>query len=391
MGESVVLSPVSPHFTGLCDSVRLDERVRFGSMRIVVIGLILGVLGVAIALLFGGAEPLQVGLLGVGIAMLIIGGDVLVRGAVAIADRLGVPAIIIGLTVVAFGTSAPELALNIAAAIKGNDELSFGNIIGSNIANIGLILGLSAMVLPLKVNNSVVKRELPLMLIATVLTASLAVFPFDSGEWNHGVLSRIDGVILLAGFVVTMLMIFWSARNPAASGGPEIEAEFAELREAAKRQPVWRGVIFVLLGLAALVAGGRVSEGAATSIAAAMGMSDEMIGLTVVAIATSLPELATSLAAIRRGQVDIAVGNVVGSNLFNLLLVLGVTSVIAPVDVPGGGYAALSVMLVLSFLLVPMSMTFGRTVSRLEGLTLLVVYLGYMAWTVNDALSASGA
>lgn len=391
MGESVVLSPVSPHFTGLHDSVRLDERVRFGSMRIVVIGLILGVLGVAIALLFGGAEPLQVGLLGVGIAMLIIGGDVLVRGAVAIADRLGVPAIIIGLTVVAFGTSAPELALNIAAAIKGNDELSFGNIIGSNIANIGLILGLSAMVLPLKVNNSVVKRELPLMLIATVLTASLAVFPFDSGEWNHGALSQNDGVILLAGFVVTMLMIFRSARNPAASGGPEIEAEIAELREAAKRQPVWRGIIFVLLGLAALVAGGRMSEGAATSIAAAMGMSDEMIGLTVVAIATSLPELATSLAAIRRGQVDIAVGNVVGSNLFNLLLVLGVTSVIAPVDVPGGGYAALSVMLVLSFLLVPMSMTFGRTVSRLEGLTLLVVYLGYMAWTVNDALSASGA
>lgn len=385
------LSSVGPHFIGLLHSVYPGERVRFESMRIVVTGLVLGVLGVAVALLLGGAEPLQVGLLGVGIAMLIIGGDVLVRGAVAIADRLGVPAIIIGLTVVAFGTSAPELALNIAAAIKGNDELSFGNIVGSNIANIGLILGLSAMVLPLKVNNSVIKRELPLMLIATVLTATVAVLPLDSGEWSHGVLSRIDGAVLLAGFVLTMLLIFWSAKNPTASGGPEIEAEIAELREAAKSQPIWRGIILVLLGLAALVTGGQISESSASAIAKAMGLSDEMIGLTVVAVATSLPELATSLAAIRRGQVDIAVGNVVGSNLFNLLLVLGVTSTVAPVDVPGGGYAALVMMLLLSFLLVPMSRTFGRTVSRVEGVALLTLYLGYMAWTVYDALGASGA
>ena len=360
-------------------------------MRVVVTGLVIGVLCIAVALLVGGAEPAQVGLLGIGVAMLIIGGDVLVRGAVAIADRLGVPAIIIGLTVVAFGTSAPELALNAAAAVKGNDELSFGNIIGSNIANIGLILGISAMVLPLKVNNSVIKRELPLMLIATVMAACIAVLPFESGEWSHGVLSRTDGAILLVGFVVTMLMIFRSAKKPGDSGAPEIAAEIEDLREAARRQPIWQGIVLVLLGLGALVAGGQVSERAATSIAASMGMTDEMIGLTVVAIATSLPELATSLAAIRRGQVDIAVGNVVGSNLFNLLLVLGVTSVIAPVDVPGGGYAALGVMLVLSFLLVPMCRTFGRTVSRLEGGTLLIMYLGYMGWTVYDALNASGA
>lgn len=351
-------------------------------MRIVLTALIVTVLGVAAFLLLGGASPAQVGLLGGGIAMLIIGGDILVRGAVTIADRLGVSAIIIGLTVVAFGTSAPELALNIAAAVKGNDELSFGNIVGSNIANIGLILGLSALVLPLRVNNSVVKRELPLMLIATVATGLIAVLPFGSGEWEHGVLSRLDGSGLLLGFLITMALIFWSAKKPASSGAPQLEAEIAEFREAAREQSVWHGALLVLLGLAALIAGGQVSERAASAIAGAMGMSDEMIGLTVVAVATSLPELATSLAAIRRGQVDIAVGNVVGSNLFNLLLVLGVTSSIAPVDVPGGGYTALSVMLVLSVLLVPMSMTGQRTVSRIEGGLLLLIWAAYMGWTV---------
>lgn len=353
--------------------------------------LILCVLGVAVALLIGGASPLQVGLLGAGITLLIIGGDVLVRGAVSIADRLGVPAIIIGLTVVAFGTSAPELALNIAAALKGNDELSFGNIVGSNIANTGLILGLSAMMLPLLVNNSVVRRELPLMIVASIATAAMAILPIGSGEWQQGVLSRMDGVLLLAGFALTMLLIFRSARSPSGEPVVELEAEIQELREAARQQPVWRGVVFVLLGLVALVAGGRLSEGSASSIAGALGMSNEMIGLTVVAVATSLPELATSLAAIRRGQVDIAVGNVVGSNLFNLLLVLGVTSTIAPVDVPGGGYAALGVMLVLGVLLLPMSMTGGRTVSRIEGSSLLLIWLGYMVWTVMHELNAGGA
>ncbi|MFI4853438.1 MAG: calcium/sodium antiporter [Phycisphaerales bacterium JB065] len=359
-------------------------------MRFVVTALILVVVGVAAGLLIGGAPLAQIALLGAGIAMLIVGGDVLVRGAVSIADRLKVPAIIVGLTVVAFGTSAPELALNIAAALKGNDELSFGNIVGSNIANVGLILGLSAMVLPLLVNSSVVKRELPMMLLASVMTAGLAIYPFESGEYGHGVLSRIDGAILLAGFVFTMVMIFKSVKNPRGEDGSDISAEIQELQEAVQHQPVWRGLVFIALGLGMLVAGGQVSESAASTIASAMGMSDELIGLTVVAVATSLPELATSLAAIRRGQVDIAVGNVVGSNLFNLLLVLGVTSLIAPVDVPSGGYAALGAMLVLSILLVPMSMTGKRTVSRIEGGILLTIWIGYVSWTVITALNAGG-
>lgn len=359
-------------------------------MRFVVTALILVVVGVAAGLLIGGAPLTQIALLGMGVAMLIVGGDVLVRGAVSIADRLKVPAIIVGLTVVGFGTSAPELALNIAAALRGNDELSFGNIVGSNIANVGLILGLSAMVLPLLVNSSVVKRELPVMLLASVMTAGLAIYPFGSGEYGHGMLSRVDGIILLVGFVLTTAMIIKSVKNPGGEDGSDISAEIKELQEAVQHQPLWRGLVFIALGLGMLVAGGQVSESAASTIASAMGMSDELIGLTIVAVATSLPELATSLAAIRRGQVDIAVGNVVGSNLFNLLLVLGVTSVIAPVDVPGGGYAALGAMLVLSILLVPMSMTGGRTVSRIEGGTLLAIWIGYVSWTVVAALNAGG-
>ncbi len=359
-------------------------------MRFVLTALILVVIGVIVGLLVGGAPLTQIAILGGGVAMLIIGGDVLVRGAVAIADRLKVPAIIVGLTVVAFGTSAPELALNIAAAVKGNDELSFGNIVGSNIANVGLILGLSAMVLPLLVNNSVIKRELPMMLIASAITAGLAVYPFESGEHGHGMLSRIDGVILLVGFAITMWMIFLSAKKSGSEAGADLTAEIEELREATKDKPVWRALVFIAMGLGMLVAGGQLSESAASTIAGAMGMSDEMIGLTVVAVATSLPELATSLAAIRRGQVDIAVGNVVGSNIFNLLLVLGVTSAIAPVDVPWGGYAALGVMMVLSLLLLPMSMTGGRTVSRIEGGLLLSIWVGYVTWTVIDALGAGG-
>src|SRR5690606_4211742 len=153
-------------------------------------------------------------------------------------------------------------------------------IVGSNIANVGLILGLSAMILPLLVNSSVVKRELPVMLLASAMTAGLAIYPFGSGEHGRGLLTRADGVILLVGFVITMWLSFRSVRSPD-SDGSDITAEIQELREATKDQPIWRGLVFIALGLGALVAGGQLSEAAASTIAAAMGMSDEMIGLTV--------------------------------------------------------------------------------------------------------------
>jgi cation:H+ antiporter len=320
-----------------------------------------------------------------GIALLLVGGDLLVRGSIALANRLGVAPLLVGMTVVAFGTSAPELAFNIAAAVRGSSGLSFGNVIGSNIANIGLILGLSALISPLLVHASVIKRELPVMLGMTVLTSVLVMMPWPvEGFLGSGAgLGRIDAVILLAGFVVFMWMTLRAALKPG-EGDAGFAREVRELAlEGAAPAPLWRSVLLVVLGLVGLVGGGQLAEMGATGLARAMGWSDEFIGLTVVAIATSLPELATSLMAVRRGQVDIAVGNVVGSNVFNLGLVFGVTALVSPVDLPRLGGESVLVMLFLTVLLVPFSRTKGRTLSRAEGGVLLFFYalaMGYQVW-----------
>jgi cation:H+ antiporter len=327
-----------------------------------------------------------------GVVLLIASGDVLVRGAVALADRLGVPALVVGLTIVALGTSAPELALNLVAAFNGNDALSFGNIIGSNIANVGLIVGIAALITPLTVSASVVRRELPLMICATVATLAMAALPSLGRDDPSiaGSFSRIDGVVLLLGFVGSMaLIVFWAKRAPKSEGAAvdQFTEEVAELRAKAREKSVWLAIAMVLAGLAGLALGGRLAEKGAVEIAQNLGMSNELIGLTIVAIATSLPELATVLMAMRRGQVDIAVGNVVGSNLFNLLLILGVTAAVGQVDVPVGGWIALGMMTALSIILVPMTRIGGAIVSRLEGAVLLLLYAGYLIWEVWIALA----
>ncbi|GAB4546118.1 MAG: calcium/sodium antiporter [Phycisphaerales bacterium] len=326
-----------------------------------------------------------------GIALLLVGGDVLVRGAVALAARLGVAPLLVGMTVVAFGTSAPELAFNIAAALKGSSGLSFGNVVGSNIANIGLILGLSALFKPLLVHASVIKRELPVMCAITLLTAALLMLPWpERGLLGGGEgLSRLDAVLLLAGFLVFLVMTLRAAIKGDADAGFAKEVKETVQGEGAKVMPLWRAGLFILLGLAGLVGGGQLAEIGATGIARSMGWTDEFIGLTVVAIATSLPELATSLIAVRKGHVDIAVGNVVGSNVFNLGLVFGVTGLVAPISLPALGAESIIVMLVLSFLLIPFSRTAGRTLSRAEGGVLLLCYAGVMGYQVWHALNPS--
>jgi cation:H+ antiporter len=320
-----------------------------------------------------------------GVALLILGGDQLVRGAVALASRLGVPALLVGLTVVAFGTSAPELALNIVAATKGNDGLSFGNVVGSNIANVGLILGISAIVCPLLVNSSVVKRELPLMLLATGLLLGLVAIPLAPVMWRApqgatpiNELTRLEGGMLLVGFVVVLGLIMRAGlKNRDAREHFESEASAVE-----EHAGLPGAVVRVVVGLLGLLGGGWLAEYGASAIARDIGMSDELIGLTVVAIATSLPELATSLQAVRRGSVDIAVGNVVGSNIFNILLVLGATAAVNPVSIPADGLVPLGVMALTSLALLPMVLTGGRVVSRVEGTLLLIAYAGFMAWSV---------
>ena len=317
--------------------------------------------------------------LAAGVALLIAGGDVLVRGAVALATRLGVAPLLIGLSVVAFGTSAPELALNISAALNSNTDLSFGNIIGSNIANIGLILGLSALIKPMAVNSSLIKREIPILIGVSVLTVALAYAPPHAPESmpQAYAFARPEGALFIAGFVGFLWLL-----TRAAKKGERVVVE-----EVADEKPVrpWLALGLLIGGLIMLALGGALAERGAVGVARAAGLSDAVIGLTVVAVATSLPELATSVMAARRGQIDIAVGNVVGSNLFNILLVLGVTASIAPTPIPAGGGLSLGVMLLLAALLLPMSKTHSGFISRLEGALLLLIYTAAVAVEVARA------
>lgn len=328
-------------------------------------------------------------MLGIGVPLLLYGGEVLVRGSVTLASRLGVSPLVIGLTVVAFGTSSPELAFNVVAASSGNDELSFGNIIGSNIANIGLVLAVAAMIRPMKVHGTVVRREMPVMLAVTVLAAMLLALPWGGGVFVKGAgLSRPDAVVLLVVFAAFLVMNLWSARHQRRAPTPG--EDYEEVSDADVERPMWRAVVFVLLGLALLVGGGRLSELGAVGVATALGLSKTVIGLTVVAVATSLPELVTSVVAARRGQSDIAVGNVVGSNVFNLTLVLGTTAAVRPMELPAFGVVSLLVMLLLSALVWPMSRTDGRVLTRVEAGALLLVYAVYLTVEVVYAQGGLG-
>jgi len=334
-------------------------------------------------------EPVvNLGALVVGVAMLLMGGDLLVRGAAAIASRLGVAPLIIGLTVVAFGTSAPELALNITAAINDATDLSYGNIIGSNIANIGLILGLAAFFSPLHVHNPVLRRDLPIMLAATFAVVAMSYTPPDVVDAPRVAgLTRFDGAALLVGFgAFIAFMLYHGLKRD------EIDPALAHDVEAVASQSRLPGmklaVALFVLGLAILLTGGRLAEHGAVNLAEDLGLTQELIGLTIVALATSLPELATSIVAARKGQTDMAVGNVVGSNIFNILLVLGATAMVKPVALPVGAGDSLLIMCILSVLLLPMSATAKGRISRYEGALLLAIYFGFMGWRAWSVIGA---
>lgn len=329
----------------------------------------------------------DIGVFALGVALLVAGGETLVRGAVALAARLGVAPLVIGLTVVAFGTSAPELALNIVAAANGNVGLSFGNVVGSNIANVGLILGLSALIKPMRVQASLVRREIPIMLAATVLFVALGYAP--PGVAGAAGVSRADAGVLLAVFALVLWWMLRMARRDA-SASALLAGGAPEDAEGAGKTPLGLTTVLIVFGLVMLVGGGKLAEVGAVGVAAALGMSNELIGLTVVALATSLPELSTSLIAAKRGQVDLAVGNVVGSNIFNILLVMGATGLVTPVPLPGLAAASLGAMALLSVLLWPMSLTAGRNISRFEGGVLLAVYAGYLGFEVWSAVGIGG-
>jgi cation:H+ antiporter len=312
-----------------------------------------------------------------GVGLLLGGGHWLVEGSVAIARRLGMSTLLIGLTIVACGTSAPELFFNVAAALSGSGDLSFGNVVGSNIANIGLVIGVATFIAPLAVHRSVLRRDLPILIGSSVLMLALAWLPATRLEGGAAGFGRPDGIILLAGFVIVIATWIVGALR---SGG-RVPVELEEVADGPERALPGAIALFVV-GLAALVTGGKAAEIGAVGIAEAAGLSPALIGLTIVAIATSLPEVVTAVIAIRRGHADLAMGNVVGSNLFNILFVFGATSFAGEVRVPAHGWTDLAVMLAMTIALLPIAVSNGRQVLRWQSGLLLATWAGVMIFSV---------
>ncbi|MCB9832038.1 MAG: calcium/sodium antiporter [Planctomycetes bacterium] len=317
-------------------------------------------------------------MLAAGLGLLLVGGWALVKGASSLASALGVSPMIVGLTVVAFGTSAPELAVNLLASASGSSDMAFGNVVGSNLANIGLILGLSALLKPLEIQGILVRREIPLMLLATAAMLVLGLSP--DLRWRADAYQRGDGVILLLLFSI---FLYTSINEALRQRRDPLVEEVEEAVEKAARPSIPLAGLLILVGLGGLVYGGDLTVDAATSVARNLGLSEAVIGLTIVAIGTSLPELVTSIIAATRGQTDIAVGNVVGSNIFNVLFILGTSSTVMPVQVPAGGLWDLLVLLGVSVLLMPLSITHRNRIVRSEGLLLLLCWCGYTWWRVR--------
>jgi len=305
-----------------------------------------------------------------GFLPLVKGADFLVDGGSALAKRLNVPTLVIGLTIVAFGTSMPELIVNLFASASGNADIAIGNIVGSNIFNVLAILGVSALVKPLTVKSSTTWVEIPMTLLAAVVVAVLANDMLWGGSSiGQSVLSRGDGIIFLLFFAVFMAYII----------SLSIKGEFDEGLEI-RDWGTTKSVVFVIIGLALLVLGGKIIVESAVQAARTFGVTERVIGLTIVSIGTSLPELATSVVAARKGNTDIAVGNIVGSNIFNVFFILGISAVINPIPMnPASNFDIViniaTTLLLMFFVFFPK----GRSISRLEGSIFVACYAAYTA------------
>jgi cation:H+ antiporter len=314
-----------------------------------------------------------------GIALVIWGADRLTEAASAVARSFHIPEIIIGLTIVAAGTSAPELFVSLVSALKGTPDLAVGNVIGSNIFNTMLIVGCSALVAPLVVNPSTVKKDLPFAVVASLLLFVLCFDDMDSPHLWGNEISRSDGLVLLIGFTAFMIYAFAVARK---SGELKPKKEYLGVEE--ERQPVdYRVVginsVWILVGLACLIVGSNIFVDAATYVAHRFNVRQSVIGLTIVAGGTSLPELATSIVAARKGKAGLAIGNAIGSNVFNIFLILGLTAVICPMRIMGITIIDLMMMLVSIGILWIFAYT-KYFVSRREGALMVLGFFAYMAW-----------
>lgn len=322
-------------------------------------------------------------LLVVGFVLLVKGADFFVDGASNIARYLKISTLIIGLTVVAFGTSLPEAAVSISSAVQGIDDVSFGNIIGSNIFNLLLTLGLSALILPVVVNEDIVKRDLPISILAALI---LIPMYYILHEYGYNALVRVEGLILLllfSGFMFLMVKSANKTRNEVINGSSIIK-DSGKPKPNQIEAPTMskaKSIVMVLVGIAGIVAGGIMVTNGAKEIALFFGMSEWLVGLTIVSIGTSLPELVTSVMAAIKKENDIAVGNVVGSNIFNMLLILGFSSLIAPVKINPTAVFDLVFLVVTSIIVLIFALK-ERKLGRLEGGLLTLMYIGYLAYII---------
>lgn len=311
---------------------------------------------------------LQVVLLVVGFVMLIKGADWFVDGAASLAGKFGIPQLVIGLTIVAMGTSAPEAAVSISAAVQGNAGITIGNVVGSNIMNVLVILGLASVIIPIAVKKSTVKFEIPFTIIITGILAVL-------GLWDNKI-SRLEGGILWLLFIAYLAYLFIMTKK----GEAEVEENESKLDK------VWKMIVFILIGGGLIVWGSDVTVDAATNIAKFFKMSDQLIGLTIVALGTSLPELITSVTAAKKGNADIAIGNIVGSNIFNILFVVGTTALIKPVVYAQSFLVDSIVAVVTMVLLLLLVLNKDRKLKRWGGAILLVGYVAYFVYLMMFAL-----
>lgn len=307
---------------------------------------------------------LQLGLLVIGFVLLIKGADWFVEGASKLADRFGIPQLVIGLTIVALGTSLPEAAVSISAATKGSAEITIGNVLGSNILNVLIILGLTAVIRTIAVQTSTVRYEIPFTILITVLLAGLGLFD------NR--INRVEGVILWILMIVYLLYLLRMAKN-----GQPLE----EVPEAGKNDSVLKMLVMIVVGILMIVLGSDVSVDAATALATIFGMSERLIGLTIVALGTSLPELVTSVTAAIKGKADIAVGNIVGSNIFNILFVVGTTALITPVTY-SANFLVDSLVAVGAVLLLFVSVVRKKQLGRVAGIIMLLGYVAYFVYLI---------
>ena len=308
----------------------------------------------------------QILLIVAGVTLVLWGADRLTDGAVALAERIKIPQIVIGLTIVAMGTSAPEFCVSLVSALKGTADLAVGNVVGSNIFNTLLIVGAAAMVSPMTILPSTVKKDIPIAVLSSIL---LTVMVLTDGD-----LSRLDAAILMAGFLAFMWFTLHGAKGKAD-----------EEPTASKNLSVAKSLLLLVIGLACLVVGSNIFVNGATAVAQQLGVSEAVIGLTVVAGGTSLPELATSVVAARKGNSGIAIGNVLGSNVFNILLILGGAGLICPMQVEGITLVDFS-MLTGSVLLLWLFSNTKLTIARWEGAVLTALFLAYMTWLILGAI-----